>query len=221
MIPDDRRARSRSDLVVAAVVSAVFGVVLLGVPSLPLRPAQPAPRTRNLQRLIAAGDFGAARELAVEARRLHPDDDGAARSLARIDGGLGRPADEAAAWEDYLRLAPATPDVCLRLSSVYRSLGQPLNVAATVERCLALEARQPELLGDLAAARLALGDRTAAVAAMERAVAMQPSNPAFRVRLASLLLDDGRLSEARIHAAAALESEPGSLAALRVLKATE
>ena len=49
---------------------------------------------------------------------------------------------------------------------------------------------------------------------------MQPTNPGFHIRLAALLVQAGRSAEAREHARVALELEPGSAAARRILEET-
>lgn len=206
---------------VAVALAAVFGVELLGWPSCDRHASASAARTRRLDKLIAARQFSDALPLALEARRSESADSLLLWQLARVYAGLGRAADEAAAWEEYFRGAAATADVCLRLSDVYRSLNQPSMVVSTVDRCLKLDENQPELVGDRAAAHAALGNRSAAQADLEHAVTMQPTNPGFRIRLATLLLDARHPADAREHARAALEFEPGSDAARRILEAAQ
>ena len=172
--------------VAAAGVAAAFGMVLLGAPSCSTASSASARPLRRVDGLLAHGQFSEALTLALENRRRSPGESVAAWQVARAYEGLGAARDEAAAWEEYLRLAPPIGDVCLRLSDVYHSLAQSTQVVALVNRCLALDDRQAELLGDLAAAYLDLADRSAAAAALKRALAIDPSNPQFRARLRSL-----------------------------------
>jgi Flp pilus assembly protein TadD len=175
-------------LLIAAALTTAFGVVLLGTPSCATTRGASVGPFRRVDRLLADGRFREALPLALENRQQHPDDRGVAWQMARAYQGLGTARDEAAAWEAYLRLAPATGDVCLRLSEVYHSLAQPAQVVAVVNRCLALDDRQPELLGDLAAAYIDLRDPPSAILALKRALALDPAHPHFRAQLRALEL---------------------------------
>jgi tetratricopeptide (TPR) repeat protein len=172
--------------VAAAVVAAAFGVVLLGVPSCSTASRASARPMRRVDTLLARGQFFEALPLALDNRQHYPAESAAAWQVARAYEGLGTPSEEAAAWEAYLRLAPPTGDVCLRLSEVYLSLGQPAQVVAVVNRCLAQDDRQVELLGDLAAAYLELQDRPAALTALKRALAIDPAHPRISAQLRTL-----------------------------------
>ena len=138
---------------VAVALTTIFAVVLLGVPSCSRPSGVSAEALRQVDRLLADGQFSRALPLALENRRRYPGESVAAWQVARTYEGLKAPADEAAAWEAYLAQSSPTSEVCLRLSDVYRELLRPEQVIATVDRCLALDDRQPELLGDLATAR--------------------------------------------------------------------
>jgi tetratricopeptide (TPR) repeat protein len=107
---------------------------------------------RQTDKLIAAGRFAEALPAALEARQHQPTDATALRHLARLYAGLGRLADEATVWEQFLAIAPATDDVCVRLADVYRRLSQPARVIATVDRCEPIDPRQREFARDRAAA---------------------------------------------------------------------
>jgi tetratricopeptide (TPR) repeat protein len=177
--------RGRHAIVAVAMIAA-FGVQLLGVPSCAVASNASAPALRRVDRLLASGQFAAALPLALENRTRYPTENAAAWQVARVYQGLGMLADEAAAWEVYLRQSPATGDVCPRLSDVFHALAQPAQVVSIVNRCLGLDDRQPELLGDLAAAYLELGERSMAVAALNRALAIDPAEPEFRAQLRRL-----------------------------------
>jgi predicted Zn-dependent protease len=172
--------------IAAVAMIAVFGFVLLGVPSCWQTTDASAAALDRVDRLLARGQFSEALPLALENHSRYPDEGAAAWQIARVYAGLGTPVEEAGAWEAYLRLAPPTTDVCIRLSDVYHELAQPMQVIAIVNRCLAIDDRQPELLGDLAAARLELGDRVAAVTALKRALAIDPAHPQFVEQLRRL-----------------------------------
>jgi tetratricopeptide (TPR) repeat protein len=170
----------------AVAMAATFGVVFFGVPSCSRASGDSLEALRRVDRLLATERYSDALPLALDNRQRHPEDSAAAWQVARAYGGLGTLADEAAAWETYLRLAPPTHDVCLRLSDVYQRLAQPAQVIALVDRCLALDDRQSELLGDLATASLERHDSPAAAAALRRGLAIDPGNNQFRARLRAL-----------------------------------
>jgi predicted Zn-dependent protease len=88
----------------------------------------------------------------------------------------------------------------------------------TLEACLALDPRNVELM-------MVAGDRYAAAGADERAestyrraLALDPHDGDVHVRLAELLLRRGDSAGARAAAEAALKSQPGSLAAERLIE---
>jgi tetratricopeptide (TPR) repeat protein len=167
----------------AVIMVTVFGATLLGVPSCTGAADPSTLGRRRVERLIAAQQFAEALPLAVEERAHDPVDPVAAWHVARIYQGLAMPADEAVAWELYLRQSPPTGDVCLRLADVYHDLHQPAQVAATINRCLALDDQQAELLGQLAAAYLEMGNRAAAIDSLQRALVIDPAHPQFRADL--------------------------------------
>jgi tetratricopeptide (TPR) repeat protein len=177
----ERPAARGSSVIVAAAMAAAFAVALLGLPLLTIgEHTDQEVAGRPAERLIAARRFSEALPLVLDARRRRPDDTAPLRQLARVYAGLGRPADEAATWEQLLTVSAASDDVCLRLSEAYRTLVQPANVISTAERCLAFDSRQPELLGDMAEAYLALGNRQAARDALSKAARIAPSHPRLR-----------------------------------------
>jgi predicted Zn-dependent protease len=145
-------------LIAPFVMAAVFALEVLGIPARVSPASDWDASSRRADKLIAARRFADALPIALDIQRQHPDDSGAFRRLARVYAGLGRPADEAVAWERLLAVAPATQDVCVRLSTVYQRLDRPVNVVSTAERCLAFDPEQPELRADLAAAHAALGE---------------------------------------------------------------
>jgi hypothetical protein len=129
-------------------VAAAFAIELLGLPGQDRGSFEWGPASRQADKLIAAGRFADALPVVVAERTRHPSNANTLRQLARTYAGLNRLADEAAAWEAYLTEAPATDDVCLRLSEVYRRLLKPDHVAAITGRCLPFDPHQPELRRD-------------------------------------------------------------------------
>jgi tetratricopeptide (TPR) repeat protein len=170
---------------VAAAFAATYGVQLFGVPSCSLGPIKADAALVRVDQLIAKHEFTTALPLALDNRRRHSADASVRWQLARVYEGLARPADEAAAWQDYLELSQPTNPACERLSSLYTQLDQPARVIAIVDRCLSFDDDQPALLADQAAAYLKMGNRAAAVAGLTRALAID-RDPALAARLDDL-----------------------------------
>ena len=152
-----RAGRRSLDASFALCFAAAFALELFGLGRTEPRNVLDWNRaTRQTDKLIAAGRFADALPMALEAIREAPTDTTALRQLARSYAGLDRLAEEAATWEQFLATAPATDDVCVRLTDLYRRLLQPAQVLATVDRCEPFDPHQPELARDRATAQTAL-----------------------------------------------------------------
>jgi Flp pilus assembly protein TadD len=91
--------------------------------------------------------------------------------------GLGRARDEAAAWEDYLRLASLPDAACPALGLAYARAGDPIRAIEAYERCAAAAPDDPERWLDLAVEYQARGRSSEATEAFRRAAALDPSDP--------------------------------------------
>lgn len=137
------------------------------------------PRGREVERALADGRFQQAQPIVEELRERHPDDLTLLVWAATIAHGLGRPADEVAAWEAFLRGAKRSDEACPALPEAYARLGDGAGQLEALERCAALAPDDPERWGDLAAALAREGRQGEAAAALERVRALDPAHPAL------------------------------------------
>jgi tetratricopeptide (TPR) repeat protein len=92
-----------------------------------------------------------------------------------------------------------------------------LDVAA-LERCLALDPGNAELMTDLGDEYLHTGNSAGAETMYRRALAVDARDGDTHLRLGELLLARGDAAAARAEGKAALEVQPGSLAAERLIE---
>src|SRR6185295_11431030 len=125
---DGRRADSHlvsgavvtRQFVAAVFMLAAFGLELLGMPGRNGEQNESAAAVRQVDGLLARREFAQALSLATANDARFPADPAVLWQMARAQGAIGNHIAEAAAWEAYLRRAPATTDVCYRLSDLYR-----------------------------------------------------------------------------------------------------
>lgn len=90
--------------------------------------------------------------------------------------------------------------------------------AAALEQCLTLDPDNAELLTDLGDAYLGRRDDVRAEALYRRALGIDARDGDVHLRLGELLLAHGDAASARFEGAAALDVQPGSLAAQRLIE---
>ena len=89
---------------------------------------------------------------------------------------------------------------------------------AALEQCLALDPQNVELMTEIGDRSVASGATDRAETMYRRALAVDPRDGDIHLRLGELLLKRGDAAAARTEAEAALETQPGSLAAERLLE---
>jgi predicted Zn-dependent protease len=88
----------------------------------------------------------------------------------------------------------------------------------TLEECLALDPRNVELMTEIGDRYVASGDTARAESIYRRALAIDPRDGDVHLRLGELLLKRGDAAAARTEGEAALSTQPGSLAAERLIE---
>jgi len=159
-----------------------YAIVLVRVPTGfgPGRTFEPLePRPRVVSQLIAARQFAEALPLAVELRQSYPDEPEIVYWLAAIHHGLSAWRDEAAAWEDYIRVSATPEAACPALPEAYARLGDVSKTLAAYERCRALDPQNPDRLFDLAIAYERSGRGSDAIPLYRQAAALDPHDPAL------------------------------------------
>lgn len=119
-----------------------------------------------------------------------------AERQARIFAALNRPADEAAAWERFMRVSPTPEDACPQVAEAYMRAGDAATSLATSERCRDFDPLNGELNYFLGRAyeRANLPDK--AEAAYREALRVEPPHVDTRVALAGMQLRRGQNQQA-------------------------
>lgn len=119
-----------------------------------------------------------------------------AERLARIYAGLGRAADEAAAWERFLRVSPTPEDACPAVAEAYWRAGEKEKSLDASIRCRDFDPLSGELHYYLGRAYERAGKPAEARGSYEAALEVEPPHVDTRVALAGMLLREGRTPEA-------------------------
>lgn len=131
-----------------------------------------------------------------------------AERLARIYAGLDRAADEAAAWERFLRVSPTPEDACPTVAEAYWRAGdQEKSLDASI-RCRDYDPMSGELHYYLGRAYERAARPADARASYLKALEVEPPHVDTRVALAGMLLREGRNREALDVIAASLPVNP-------------
>lgn len=125
-----------------------------------------------------------------------PDQQVFAERLARIYAALDRPAEEAAAWERFLRVSPTPEDACPAVAEAYYRAGVHARSLAASIRCRDFDPLSGELNYYLGRAYERAGQPDEARAAYEEALRVEPPHVDTRVALAGLLLRRGQAKQA-------------------------
>jgi tetratricopeptide (TPR) repeat protein len=144
------------------------------------------PRPRLVEQLIVGRQYAKALALAKELRVSFPNEPQVISELATIYHGLNNSKEEAAAWEDYLRVSGATAVACPALPDAYQRLGDRQQALKSYERCLVLDPENADRMLDLADAYQRSGRSSDAAELYLRASAVDPYNPVLAARIASL-----------------------------------
>jgi tetratricopeptide (TPR) repeat protein len=128
--------------------------------------------------------------------------------LARIQQKLGRPADEARAWEGVFRTSPTPEDACPMLADAYHRIPDPAGALRAYERCVEVAPDDADLLLFLGRSYNAVGRADAARRALEHALEVAPEYPDIHLVLGVRDFADGDLTTARARFERFLELSP-------------
>lgn len=129
-------------------------------------------RPRAVEAALAEGRFGDALAMATELSRLHPQEPLVLYWTAAAHRGLDQAPEEAAAWERFVALSPASAAVCPALADAYERAGDRESSIRHHQRCVTMDPGSPERLFDLARAWERAGNAPAAASAIERRAAL-------------------------------------------------
>jgi Flp pilus assembly protein TadD len=134
------------------------------------------PPAREIEAAIAETRFADALPLVLELRVRHPHEPVIALWLAAVYKGLGRPAEEAEAWERFIASGLQGAEGCPELAEAYARVGAEPGLRA-YQRCVQLDPEDAERQVDLGRALERAGRTAEAQAAYRRAAALDPHHP--------------------------------------------
>jgi tetratricopeptide (TPR) repeat protein len=189
-------------LAFALVLLALYYETLVGTAT----PATPPPVTvddatlRDLDASQVAFSAGRYAEALAPTERLTTKLPGQTMyfdRLARILHELGRPREEARAWEEVFRTSPTPVDACPMLGAAYDRIPDPAAALSAYQRCVQVEPQDPDLLLFLGRAYNAAERGPEARQALEEALAIAPDYPDAHLLLGIRNVADGDLAAAR------------------------
>lgn len=142
-----------------------------------------SPRARQVEHAIAAGRFADALPIALELEASYSGEPLVVYWLALTYHGLGRFADETAAWERFITLGAAPEEACPELANAYALTGDDDGGVRAYARCAGLDPRDPERLLDLGDALDRARRPAEALEAYRRAASLDPKHPVIARRI--------------------------------------
>ncbi len=127
-----------------------------------------SPRLRAVEHAIGEHRFADALPLALQVAQSYPTHPLPAYWIARIQHGLDRPQDEAAAWEAFVALTSRPQEACPDLAIALDRAGHPERALAAIRQCAQVDPRDPERWLDLGDALARTDQLEAADAAYRR-----------------------------------------------------
>jgi Flp pilus assembly protein TadD len=116
--------------------------------------------------------------------------------LALVYQGLGRHAEEAGAWEQVLKVIPASENACHAIGNAYQRAGNVPAAIDALRRCVDLDPRNTEFMYNLANAYRRSGQAPAAERTYRDVLALEPTHVDGAVALASTRLHANQPGEA-------------------------
>ena len=132
---------------------------------------------RDVERAIEQGRYAQALSQTQALASRHQDDATVQVWLAEAYKGLGKPEDEARAWERVLAITKLADAGCPALPQANTRAGNRAAALDAYRRCADLAPDDPERWFDLAGAALAAGDQAEADAAFAKSRTLDPTNP--------------------------------------------
>ena len=119
--------------------------------------------------------------------------------LARSYQGLGRRAEEARVWEQFVEASAVPVEACPMWPDALRAAGDGAGALAASERCLAFDPKNVDLLLALGQAYLRAGRLREARRALEEGAGYAPQYADLQLVLGIVAFADARGADARAH----------------------
>lgn len=158
----------------------------------------------RLHRALAARDPAAARQLAEQWLKTHPEDLAVRRALADGHARGGDMAAARSAYEAVLARQPDDADALNNYAHVLLALKDPQGALKAADRALALRPDTAHVIGTAGWAAFKAGQADRALQLLRDARLRDPGNDETRFYLATVLASTGRKTEARQELEAAL-----------------
>lgn len=216
MTQDDSRAWIVHGLLLVAYVAALT----LFRPSFPSPEAVAVARSRELAtriRLLVGNErHGEALAPTLEIVRLNPANQFYIKQLADIYDRIGRPADAAEAWEEFVDRSPTPVEACPAIGRAYEKIGDIAKAHDAYRRCVGFDSRDPDMSFYLGHAYERSGDLARAKEAYQAGLALTPAYSDLQIGLARIDLRENRPADAMTKARDALERNAENCDALLV-----
>ncbi len=186
-----------SRALLAVMCLAIFGWTLTPRAAAPTKEDDAAEQILVISRKAFDNrNWAAALEPTTALVERFPNQQVFAERLARIYAALGKPAEEAAAWERFLRVSPTPADACPTVSEAYYRAGDHAKSLETSVRCRDFDPLNGELNYYLGRAYERAEKPDEAREAYEEALSVEPAHVDTRVALAGMLLRRGQAKQA-------------------------
>jgi len=166
---------------------------------------------------FSKGEFQKALEPALKLYNSYPENAVYLHRLADIYHRLGRYAEEAATWEQFLQHAPVPIEGCPQIGQAYEKQGKKGEAIKAYERCLTFEATDLDSMYSLAHALEMERQYERADNLYDRCAALSPTSPDCLLGKARVLFRRGRAEDAAKIAGDVLARMPDNTDALLVL----
>lgn len=178
----------------------VFYLTLSVAPRWALAPVDAAPNADlvvTANQLIAQGQWSDALAPVTALVAAFPGNHIYAEHLATTYNHLGRPREEAEAWELFVATSPNAYEACPRMGNAYLRAHDLAKAIDAAERCLAFDPTDPDLMFHAAHAAEWKDDWVAAEALYRQAAAADPANLDVQIGLGRVALHASEWARAR------------------------
>jgi tetratricopeptide (TPR) repeat protein len=152
---------------------------------------------RRSREMASRGQAGRALETVLRLKAQEPRETEILRLTAELYHQLGRYADEAAVWEDFMTNAPLPREACPYIGMAYRLVGRMDKSFESFQRCLALDEKDPDALLFVAMYHERRAELAEARRILDRALAISPTYPDLLIARARIAVRLGNWREAR------------------------
>jgi tetratricopeptide (TPR) repeat protein len=184
----------------ALVLLVLYHRTLLGTAAPAAAPVADSKTLRDIETSQTAFSVGRYADALEPTERLTTQLPGQAiyfERLARIQHELGRPGEEARAWEGVFRASPTPVDACPMLAVAYERIPDRTQALRAYERCAEVAPDNADLLLTLGRAYSEAGRSDEARRVLEQALAVAPQYPDIYLVLGVRNFADGDRQTAR------------------------